>query len=122
MYRRGANAILVVDDDAGVRSLLKNALEEVGYHVDSATYGNEAFSLWESGEYGLIVTDVMYKGEGGIDFVARIRNMDDDIPILVITGYGREVAQEALDAGADHILMKPFHLFQIRDMVAKLVP
>jgi CheY-like chemotaxis protein len=46
--------------------------------------------------------------------------MDIDVPILVITGFGQEVAQEALDAGADRVLLKPFHLFQIRDMVEKL--
>lgn len=121
MYQRGEKRILVVDDDEGVRNLLINSLEAMGYQVDAAVDGQEALHLWEASSYGLIITDVIYCPPGGVDLVNNIRQLDAEVPIMVITGYGQEIAQEALDAGADHVLMKPFHLFQIRDIVTKLI-
>jgi CheY-like chemotaxis protein len=121
MYRHSEKRILVVDDDEGVRSLLINSLGAMGYQVDAAADGQEAFGLWGANAYGLVISDVIYFHSGGIDLVNRIRQEDAEVPIVVITGYGQEIAQEALDAGADHVLMKPFHLFQVRDIVEKLI-
>jgi DNA-binding response OmpR family regulator len=121
MYRVGEKRVLVVDDEAGVRSLLRNALEIVGYEVHTAADGAEALRLWESNPYGLVITDLVFMSAGGVDLVQRIRSSDDHVPILAITGFGQEVAQEALDAGADHVLRKPFHLFEVRDLVKRLI-
>jgi|YNPBryantNP2012_1023418.scaffolds.fasta_scaffold100858_1 DNA-binding NtrC family response regulator len=121
MYRKGERRILVVDDDDGILSLLKNCMEGMGISVDTARNGVEAIRLWRAGTYGLIMTDVVYMYSGGIDLVQQIRAVDSEIPILVMTGYGEEVAQEAVAAGANHILLKPFHLFEVRELVARML-
>jgi len=121
MYRTGEKRVLVVDDEAGIRSLLRNCLDIVGYEVDTAPDGAEALRLWKDHVYGLVITDLVLMSSGGVDLVRRIRAADDDVPILAITGFGQEVAQEALDAGADHVLRKPFHLFEVRELVKRLV-
>lgn len=120
MYRMGERRVLVVDDEVGVRNLLKTSLEIADYAVDTASDGVEALRLWEERAYGLVITDLVFLS-GGIDLVQRIRAADDQVPILAMTGYGQEVAQEALDAGADHVLRKPFHLFEVRDLVERFI-
>jgi DNA-binding response OmpR family regulator len=77
--------------------------------------------MWSQYTYGLIITDLIYLPHGGVNFIRAVRRQDDRIPILAITGYGQETAQEALDAGADHVLFKPFHLFQVREAVERLL-
>ncbi len=121
MYRKGEKRILVVDDDAGIRVLLKNSLEATGYQVDVAQNGVEALRLWEAKSYGLLITDMVFMYSGGIDLVQSIRGRDAQVPILAITGYGEGVAQEALEAGANHVLLKPFHLFEVRELVDRMV-
>jgi two-component system response regulator (stage 0 sporulation protein F) len=121
MYRKGERRILVVDDDAGIRSLLKNSLEVSGYQVETAQDGVEALRLWDAQTYGLIITDMVFMYSGGIDLVQSVRGRDAQVPILAITGYGEGVAQEALEAGANHVLLKPFHLFEVRQVVDRLL-
>ncbi len=121
MYKRGERRILVVDDDEGILGLLRNCMEAMGISVDTARDGVEALRLWGTGTYGLVLTDVVYMYSGGIDLVQQIRSVDSEIPILVMTGYGEEVAKEAVAAGANHILLKPFHLFEVRDLVAGML-
>lgn len=105
---------LVVEDDPGVRSLLRHALEQMGFVVTCAQQKEEALRLWEEGEYSLVVTDLVLGPSGGDELIRAIRNRGGKVPILAITGFGQEVAQEALDAGADYILRKPFHLVELR--------
>ncbi len=121
MYEKGERRILVVDDDEGILSLLKNCMEGMGVSVDTARDGVEALRLWRTQTYGLVMTDVVYMYSGGIDLVEQIRSVDSEIPILVMTGYGEEVAKEAVAAGANHILLKPFHLFEVRNLVAEML-
>lgn len=111
----------MVDDDEGILSLLKNCMEGMGISVDTARDGVEALRLWGTQTYGLVMTDVVYMYSGGIDLVQQIRSVDSKIPILVMTGYGEEVAKEAVAAGANYILLKPFHLFEVRNLVTGML-
>ena len=121
MEGAGKKRVLVVDDDPGVLSLLRHTLETVGYEVHTATSGSQGFAMWQENHYALVITDLVLAASGGVDLVRRIRATDNQIPILAITGFGQEVAQEALDAGADHVLRKPFHLFEVRELVRRLM-
>jgi two-component system, response regulator, stage 0 sporulation protein F len=121
MFRKGNKRILVVDDEMGIRSLLKSSLGAMGYEVDTVANGIEALRLWDTHVYGLIITDMVFVYSGGIDLVQSIRQMNIEVPILAMTGYGAELAQEALDAGADRVLLKPFHLFEVRELVDRMV-
>lgn len=121
MFRAGERRVLVVDDDPGVLSLLCHALETVGYRVHTAPNGKEALSLWLENYYAMVITDLILACSEGVDLVRKIRELDQHVPILAITGFGQEIAQEALDAGADHVLRKPFHLFEVREVMKRLM-
>lgn len=121
MYRSGEKTVLVVDDDIGVQGLIRHTLESVGYRVEAAQGSEEALRLWRDRFYGLVITDLVLASSGGVDLIREIRSDDQQVPILAITGFGQEVAQEALDAGADHLLRKPFHLFELRELIRRLM-
>lgn len=121
MFRAGERRVLVVDDDPGVLSLLRHTLETVGYEVHTAPNGKEALGLWLGNCYALVITDLVLAFSEGVDLIRSIRKLDQQVPILAITGFGQEVAQEALDAGADHVLRKPFHLFEVRELMRRLI-
>lgn len=121
MFGAGERRVLVVDDDPGVLSLLRHTLEAVGYEVHAVASGKEALSLWLGNHYAMVITDLVLASFEGVDLVRRIREMDQQVPILAITGFGQEVAQEALDAGADHVLRKPFHVFEVREVMRRLM-
>jgi DNA-binding response OmpR family regulator len=117
MAERARKRALVVEDDPGVRSLLQHALEQMGFEVTCARAKEEALKFWEEKEYSLLITDLVLGPSGGDELIRAIRRKDARVPILAVTGFGQEVAQEALDAGADYILRKPFHLLELRKII-----
>lgn len=68
----------------------------------------------EKEQFCLALTDVVFFQSGGIDLIKTIRQKDTTIPIVVMTGYGPEVAQEAMEAGANDFLLKPFDMHQMK--------
>jgi len=116
--------ILVVEDDARIADVLRRTLTEAGYAVDvvgTAPAGVEAFEI-ES--YDLVVLDLMLPGlpRGGMDVCARIRELNSDVPVLMLTALdSMRTRVEGLDAGADDYLVKPFHLVELLARVRALM-
>jgi two-component system phosphate regulon response regulator OmpR len=101
--------ILVVDDDTRLLSLLKKYLRENGYHVTVAADAREARGRMEGFAFDLLVVDVMMPAEDGLEFTSSLRDLDDDVPILLLTA--RSDAEDriaGLESGADDYLGKPF--------------
>jgi len=100
--------ILVVDDDEGIRSLIKQYLNENNFLVttsDSAENAEEKISIIK---FDLIVLDVMMKGKSGLDFIKQNKSKIDT-PIILLTAKGEaESRVEGLEIGADDYLPKPF--------------
>ena len=100
--------ILVVDDDEGIRSLIKQYLNENNFLVttsDSAENAEEKISIIK---FDLIVLDVMMKGKSGLDFIKQNKSKVDT-PIILLTAKGEaENRVEGLEIGADDYLPKPF--------------
>ena len=100
--------ILVVDDDEGIRSLIKQYLNENNYLVttsDSAENAEEKISIIK---FDLIVLDVMMTGKSGLDFIKQNKSKIDT-PIILLTAKGEaENRVEGLEIGADDYLPKPF--------------
>jgi len=113
--------ILIVEDEEGVAQFLSDFFREYGYDSAIAQDGIEAKELWDQGTYQLIVTDVIFGRTGGIDLIKMIREKDRAIPIVVMTGFGPETAKEALDAGANEFLLKPFGISQIKTKLGKFI-
>ena len=102
-------AILVVDDDAGLRRALRRVLSSHGFDVEVAADGDEALAHLRARAYDLVVLDVMMPGSDGIEVCERLRTGGDDLPVLMLTA--RDAVRDrvvGLDAGADDYLVKPF--------------
>ena len=101
--------ILVVDDDARLRSLLQRFLEDDGFVVRTAHDGSQMDKLMQRELFSLVVLDLMLPGEDGISICKRLREDNADIPIIMLTAKGGDADRIAgLDAGADDYLPKPF--------------
>ncbi|RUO74796.1 two-component system response regulator OmpR [Pseudidiomarina sediminum] len=110
--------VLVVDDDARLRSLLERYLTEQGFYVRSAAQGEQMDRLLERENFHLMVLDLMLPGEDGLSICKRLRHDDNDIPIVMLTAKGDEVDRIiGLELGADDYLAKPFNP---RELLARI--
>ena len=101
--------ILVVDDDAHVAGSVRRGLEDEGYAVDVAFDGTEGHWLASENPYDAMVLDSMLPGMSGDELCARLRAAGVWTPILMLTARSGESDEaQALDAGADDFLSKPF--------------
>ncbi len=102
-------AILVVDDDAGLRRAVRRVLVAQGFEVEVAEDGTEALSRLRARAFDLVVLDLMMPGSDGIDVCERLRAEGDQLPVLMLTA--RDAVRDrvaGLEAGADDYLVKPF--------------
>jgi two-component system, OmpR family, KDP operon response regulator KdpE len=100
--------VLVVDDDPQIRKLVRVNLAARGYHVREASNGAEALSAFRHDTFDLVVLDLTMPGMGGIDVCTQIREQSD-VPIIVLSAHNQEELKvQALDAGADDYVTKPF--------------
>ena len=101
--------LLIVDDDERIRSLLQQFLIQSDYLVSTAENAKQAITLLSAIEFELIILDVMMPGQDGISFTAKLRNLKNNTPILLLTARGDiEDRIKGLEAGADDYLPKPF--------------
>jgi DNA-binding response OmpR family regulator len=117
-----AYRILVVDDQEPIRELLGSFLQKQGYEVIVAADGVEAIRLAESARPHLVILDVRMPELGGVETCWRLKSERETrtIPIIIATAFG-EVVVEALDAGADDFVTKPFHLVDVLGRVKALL-
>ncbi|MCK4619495.1 MAG: response regulator [Desulfobacterales bacterium] len=107
--------ILVVDDELDMLALLAMIISEKTDHKVTTTNNPlEVIQFMREGGYDLIITDLKMPTMDGIELIREIRNIDQHIPILVITAYGSiESAEEAITKGAYDYITKPFRKEQI---------
>jgi len=102
-------ALLIVDDDAELCSLLKEFLEREGFTVQCIGEGHAALEAAQQGGYELIVLDVMLPGLDGFEILKRLR-LTSRVPVLMLTARGEDVDRiVGLELGADDYLPKPFN-------------
>ncbi|HYJ47607.1 MAG TPA: response regulator, partial [Pyrinomonadaceae bacterium] len=100
--------LLVVDDEENLRITTAAILEQEGYHVETASSGNEAVSLLEQSEFDLVLTDLHMEGGDGLSVLAEIRRRAPLTISVVLTGFASvESAIAALQQGAYDYLVKP---------------
>jgi two-component system phosphate regulon response regulator OmpR len=110
--------ILVVDDDARLRDLLKRFLTEHGFSVSVAVNAIEMNRLWIRERFDLLVLDLMLPGEDGLSICRRLRGGGDVTPIIMLTAKGEDADRiTGLEIGADDYLPKPFNP---RELVARI--
>lgn len=114
--------ILVVEDDAEMRSLLKDFFEEDGFEIDSVSNGPEAFRRIAREPFDLIITDIRMPGLTGLDILPGIKKLQPEVSIIVITAFGsEEVRRKALERGATAYLEKPILFNKLRTLVHEVV-
>ena len=115
--------ILVVDDDDGIRSLVKQYLNENNYLVTTANNAEDASEKIKVIEFDLIVLDIMMPGKNGLDFIQENKKKLET-PIILLTAKGDALDRiEGLEVGADDYLPKPFEpkelVLRIQNLINK---
>ena len=115
--------ILVVDDDDGIRSLVKKYLNENNYLVTTANNAEDAKEKIQIIKFDLIVLDIMMPGKNGLEFIKENKNKLDT-PIILLTAKGEALERiEGLETGADDYLPKPFEpkelILRIQNIIEK---
>jgi two-component system, OmpR family, response regulator len=106
--------ILVVDDEPQIRDLVTRALEAAGYRIDSAPDGATGLALALSGEYQLVILDVVMPAKDGRQVLRQLRQLRPDQRVLVLSCLSDvTVKVDLLDAGAKDYLTKPFSLDEL---------
>ncbi len=114
--------ILVVDDETRIREACKQVLEECGYEVTLASSGVLAIDAISSNHYDIILLDLMMPEMSGFDVLARVKSLDPDTVVIVITGYATlENSVEAMKKGAFDFIPKPFTPEHLRVTVSKAI-
>ena len=104
-------SILVVDDEAGVRTSLTGILGDEGYHVEAVDSGEAALALLEGRRFDLLLLDVWLPKMDGLETLSRVRTLDPEVPVVVISGHGSiETAVKAVRMGAQDFVEKPLSL------------
>lgn len=110
--------ILLVEDDPKINAVVRQALQEESYAVDSAFDGEAAEEMAFVNEYDLVVLDLMLPGKDGLDVCRAMRDSENATPVLMLTARdGLQDRVAGLDSGADDYLVKPF---QIEELLARV--
>jgi two-component system KDP operon response regulator KdpE len=110
--------ILVTDDDPNVRRVLKMTLDALGFDVAESSDGEQALEEVQTGRFDAVLLDVNMPGIGGVAACREIRKRAPRLQILMLSVRNREADKiEALDAGADDYITKPF---SVGELVARL--
>ena len=113
-------SILLIDDDDSLRRVIEFSLTEAGYRVQSADGGEAGLKLFQQESFDAVITDVTMPGMSGMEVLARIRQDNPSLPVIVITAYGTiESAVEAMKQGAFDYITKPFNRDELRLTLAK---
>jgi two-component system KDP operon response regulator KdpE len=103
-----AGLILVVDDDPQIRRVMRVTLTQQGYEIDDATNGESALDKIRQRRFDLVLLDMNMPGMGGLETCETIRRQSE-IPVIMLTVRDTEADKiQALDAGADDYVTKPF--------------
>ena len=115
--------ILVVDDDDGIRNLVKKFLNEKSFLVNTASSAEEAQKKIAIIKFDLIILDIMMPGKSGLEFLDENKSFIDT-PVILLTAKGEPKERvEGLESGADDYLPKPFEpqelLLRIKNILSK---
>ncbi|TMC89190.1 MAG: response regulator transcription factor, partial [Chloroflexi bacterium] len=114
--------ILIVDDDSRVTSALRRTLAYEGYHISSALDGEGALAIARTKSPDLVILDLMLPGIDGLEVCRRLRAVNDDIAVLMLTARDAVADRVAgLETGADDYLVKPFALEELLARVKALL-
>ena len=118
--------ILVIDDDPHILKFITAILTDRNHNVTTKPTPEEAFTDFTEAGYELVITDIFMDGMGGIDGITKIREIDENVPIIAISaGYKKMPPDKALRAahkiGANIVLAKPFTEDELATVISALL-
>ncbi len=112
--------ILVVDDDEGVRQVLKSTLEEAGYEVTCVDSGEKALARVDREPCDLVIVDMVLPRLDGLEVLKTVSGLRPDVGVIMITGYASvETAIKAMKMGAVDYVVKPFRMEEVELVVSR---
>jgi two-component system chemotaxis response regulator CheY len=112
--------ILVVDDAAFMRMMIRDILVKQGYEIHEAVNGRDAIEKYEELHPDLVTLDITMPEMNGLDALREIRSMDGDARVLMVSAMGQQkMIVEALEIGAMDFLVKPFQPTKVLETVTK---
>ncbi len=117
--------VLVVDDFPTMRRIVKNLLKQLGFeNIDEAEDGGQAMQRLKSGNYGLVISDWNMPNVEGIELLRNVRKETEplkNIPFLMVTAEAeKEKVIEAIKAGVDNYIVKPFTAEILKEKLEKI--
>jgi two-component system response regulator AtoC len=101
--------VLIVDDERRMRRVLQILLEQMGLESVAAANGEEALERFGAEKIDVVLTDLKMPGMSGVDLLAKLRAVDPDVPVIVLTAHGTvQTAVAAMKQGAFDYILKPF--------------
>ncbi len=115
-------SILVVDDETQIRRLVRETLEQAGYHVTEACDGKEALQQYRLAPADLVIMDILMPNQDGLETTVALRREFPDVKVMVITGGSEMIGilnflDVAKMLGAHSTLQKPFEMKALLDTV-----
>jgi DNA-binding NtrC family response regulator len=113
--------ILVVDDDKDVCEYLEDFLTSDGYAVSCVNDPTNALDALRQAEYHVCVLDLMMPKLSGIDLLSQIRKIDDDLAVIILTGYpSLETATASIEHDVSAYIRKPFSIEEFREAIGRI--
>lgn len=106
---KSTGTVLIVDDDARVRDVIRDIVIEQGYQVVTAENGERAVEEIERQHFDLVLLDLVLPNLSGIEVLRKLKAKDDEVMVVIVTGYGDyPIALEAMALGPILVVRKPF--------------
>jgi Response regulator containing CheY-like receiver, AAA-type ATPase, and DNA-binding domains len=116
------NKVLVVDDEPGVRFGIRDFLEQQGYEIEEAQSCADAQNLFRTSRPDIVIADYMMPDGTALDLLPRLKEIDPDTPLLVLTAHGSiDLAVRAIKEGAEQFLTKPLELPALQVILQRLL-
>ena len=113
--------ILVVDNDEHLLPLIRDYLELCRYQVTTAATGLDALLLLRSQDYHVLLTDIVLPDISGLGIIEIARKEFPGLPIIAMTGYGKQVKGLTSERSPDYYLEKPFNLDKLSEAIESLL-
>ncbi|MFH1243940.1 MAG: response regulator [Pseudomonadota bacterium] len=121
MEDKKKQTILVIEDDLDVLQMIIKHLKFLGFEVIIATDGMEGLKRLESGDFDMVITDIVMPFVSGVGVVTALKEKRPHIPVIAITGYGKEPEAAAMEKKADLVLAKPVKMSLLKDHIMTLL-
>ncbi len=112
--------ILLVDDEESIHLLYREELEEEGYEVHSALSGEEALGKLKIISPDLVILDINMPGMNGIDVLRRLKEINQELPVILSSAY-QEFKQDLASWASDDYIVKSSNMKELKDAVHRLL-